>query len=955
MKTDQPKVATAAVAKDRLLPKLTLKFFSLPRLTAILWIALTLFGILSYTTLLRREGFPSVQIPIAVINGAYFVNDPAKVDADVVQPISKIASQQAAVSRVSAQSRDNFYTVTIQYKEGTDGQRATNAIKAALQEDGQLPANVTPSYGAPYFGATGGDLEKIDVAISFYAKNERSTTTELVANAQQFADELEQSNLSNVASVTIKNPIQQVTNPRTGQLASIEQSFDRFGTREGSETNFYKSVLVTVAAKDTVDVIELDQQVREASERLIGQNKYSGYNADISASFAPAIIDDISELQKVLLEGLIAVLVVGSIVIAIRASFITVLSMVTVILMTISLLYLIGYTLNVITLFGLILGLSLIVDDTIIMVEAIEAARRKSKTAREAISIATRKVSRAMVAATTTAALCFLPLALVGGILGSFIRAIPVTIIASLFISLLVALIFIPFFSRFLLLTRKQFDKQLNTRANAKYEARMARLILSPMHWARTSRRRLVSVGLAAIFIAFGFIGAGIGLSQKVAFNIFPQTKDTNAIMVSVTFPAGTNLQSAQQLTQEAEAITARVLGSNFVEASYYANGSPQSASFQIELIPYGKRDVTSPQLVAAVKSALDAEFTSGEASVSQLDQGPPTTPFNIQIKGDDREASYRLAEDIKTYLASTTLERIDGTTARFTDINISSRDQVIRSDGTQIVQLSSGFSANDTTTLVTLAQTAIKDEFNNDRLQQYGLAAEAVSFDLGQESENQDSFKTLAITFPLLLVAIYLLLLLEFRSLLQPLLIFMAIPFSIFGLMLGLYLTDNAISFFASLGFFALIGLSIKNTILLTDFANQSRAAGLSAVDAAAAAVQERFRPLVATSLTAIVSLIPLAITSPFWQGLAVVLIFGLASSTILVLLVFPYFYLGVEYLRVHVSRRQGLLWTLGTLAAAGLVGYATNPGVGLLIFLISLLTLVVWALLQKPRYASS
>lgn len=131
-----------------------------------------------------------------------------------------------------------------------------------------------------------------------------------------------------------------------------------------------------------------------------------------------------------------------------------------------------------------------------------------------------------------------------------------------------------------------------------------------------------------------------------------------------------------------------------------------------------------------------------------------------------------------------------------------------------------------------------------------------------------------------------------------------MAIPFSLFGITLGLYLTDNAFSFFAMLGFFALIGLSIKNTILLTDYANQARRKGAGAVDAAIEALGERFRPLIATSLTAVVSLIPLAILSPFWEGLAVVLIFGLLSSTFLVITVFPYYYLGAEFIRIRTSR---------------------------------------------------
>jgi multidrug efflux pump subunit AcrB len=226
----------------------------------------------------------------------------------------------------------------------------------------------------------------------------------------------------------------------------------------------------------------------------------------------------------------------------------------------------------------------------------------------------------------------------------------------------------------------------------------------------------------------------------------------------------------------------------------------------------------------------------------------------------------------------------------------------------------------------VTLGQSAIGNEFSAAKLAAYGLPEDVLRYDIGQESENQDSFKTLALAFPVVMFAIYLLLAIQFRSLLQPLMIFMAIPFSIFGVMLGLYITDNAISFFAMLGFFALIGLSIKNTILLTDFANQARRAGMSSVDSIVAALAERFRPLIATSLTAVVSLIPLALTSPFWEGLAVVLIFGLLSSTLLVITVFPYYYLGGEFLRQHISRKSFFIWALSvaaiTVAAVRLLG---------------------------------
>jgi multidrug efflux pump subunit AcrB len=190
----------------------------------------------------------------------------------------------------------------------------------------------------------------------------------------------------------------------------------------------------------------------------------------------------------------------------------------------------------------------------------------------------------------------------------------------------------------------------------------------------------------------------------------------------------------------------------------------------------------------------------------------------------------------------------------------------------------------------------------------------------------------------------------LQFRSLAQPLLIFMAIPFSLFGITLGLWLTNNAFSFFAMLGFFALIGLSIKNTILLTDYANQLRRSGLSAVDSAVGALEERFRPLIATSFTAVVSLIPLSLSSPFWQGLTVVLIFGLLSSTFLVITVFPYYYLGAEFMRLRISRKAVLLWL-------GLTILLSIPSKGKALPLVALGVLlleIAYAKLWRPRRAS-
>ena len=939
-KTNSAKVT----GRDKLLPALTLAFFNRPRLTALLWLSITIFGIVSYTTLLKREGFPSVAIPIVIVNGTYGVNDPAKVDTALATPISELALKQAGVKSVSSESAANFVSVTIQYSENTNTTQAKQALQAAIDADAQIPKTAKLILGAPNFGVTGPSFEKVDATVSVYSTQPATTLQDLTVKASRAAEYLQSHKSPQVARYFVSQPFQTVINPATKKAVIIQKSFDRYGERSKANgataaNNFRQSVVINVASTPGADVIKLDAQIRNSLGNLQSQPEFQDIHTAVSASYAPAIKAEISELQRVLLEGLLAVLVVGSLIIAVRAALITILSMLTVIASTIGLLYLFGYSLNVITLFGLILGLALIVDDTIIMVEAIDSARRSATDSRQALYEATRKISRAMIAATLTAALSFTPLLFVGGILGSFIRAIPVTIIAALLISLVVALVFIPLFARWLLLGKNQIGTSVDGGGARRFEASLAQFIIRPMLWARHSRIKEFSIGILALVIGFGFIGAGGYVFQKVAFNIFPPSKDTNQLAVKLTFPSGTTVAAAQATTEKADSITSRILGSNLREASYYGTADERSALLTVALTPYGSRTVTAPQLAAQIKSDFKS-FAGAQVTAYPIDAGPPASAFKVKIDASQRAAANLLAADMAKYLEGLKLTRTSGTQATMVNSAVSNSGQFLRTAGRPIVTVSAGFDASDTTTLTTLAQAAIKQHYDQTRLSTFGLKTADISFDIGQESENQNSFKSLAFAFPLVLLAIYILLVIQFRSLLQPLLIFMALPFSFFGIALGLYYTDNAFSFFSMLGFFALIGLSIKNTILLTDYANQARRAGLPAVDAVAAALGERFRPLIATSLTAVVSLIPLALTSPFWQSLAVTLIFGLLSSTFLVITVFPYYYLGAEYARERIPGRAFAIWVAlnaAIVAGAYLVGTHDLQYVGLVAIILN------------------
>jgi len=896
------------------LQKLSLWSYKNPRKTALIWLVVVLFGAVCYTTLLKREGFPAINTPFALGTGSYFVNDPAKVDSDVAKPLSNFLESQEGVKSVQTQSLANFYTAIINYKDNVDSTTRSKELSKAVASNDVLPADATLKLSPYEFGFTPrGD----NLVISVFSKNPTTSTLDITAKANQAAKYINEQNLSLVKNASIINPYETAVDPATGQSVQSQRTFDIYGQRKNDLNLFHTSVIVGVKAVDGADNLKLDKEVSGAVESLNQQPTFKGYTAVISGSFAPQIKQQINELQKTLLEGLLAILIVGSLVIAIRASVVTVLSMFTVIAAVNGILYFLGYSLNTITLFGLILSLSLIVDDTIIMVEAIDVQRRKKTNPGEAVSEATRRVSKAMISATTTSVLSFAPLIFVGGILGSFIRAIPITIISALLTSLLVALVFIPFFARFLLLRKQQMGEENAREFSAGFEAAIAKFISGPMLWAKGSTKKLFGVGFVAMFIGFGFIFAGSAIFQKVTFNIFPNGKDGNQLTTTIKYQPNTSIDEAQVIAGNVGKIVSQTTGSNFVQSSYYGQADVTSAMQTIDIVDYNQRKETAPQYVKALNVKFKKEINNAVVKAGQNDAGPPAEDFAIQIESStNREGATKLAEDIASYLKNeAVLKRADGRAIKLDTVSVGNTSIYTRDKGTQFVAVNVKYVDTDTTTLVNVTKDAVKKQYPPSKVQSFGLPRGAISFNAGQEDENQQSFKTLAIAFPALLLVIYIVLAFQFRSMLQPALIFMAIPFSFFGITVGLYLTDNAFSFFAMLGFFALIGLSLKNTILLTDFANQSRRAGMGAVDAAHEALAERFRPLIATSLTAVVSLIPLTISSPFWEGLGVVLIFGLLSSTFLVVTVFPYYYLGAEYLRVHVNRKTGIAWLVLTI----------------------------------------
>jgi multidrug efflux pump subunit AcrB len=911
-------------AKLTRLQRLSLFFFGHFKTTMILWITVVLFGTLSYTTLLRREGFPPFELAIGTAGGTYFVNDPARVDREVAKPLTDLIRKQPDVKGISTTSGDNFYMLEIEFKEGTNATAASKRLDSAVREAKIMPANATVEFKPLEFGVDP-DNQGDDLLIAFFSKEPKDLAV-LNSKAQEAVKFLQQ-------DATLKASVQRVravelyrtgTDPVTGQPVTEQKAFDRTGVRN-DEFKFFPSTEIALKAKAGVDELHLYDETAAALNRLRAQEAFKGYDVTISANTAEGIREQISSLQQNLLSGLVAVIVISFLLISLRASVVTALAMTTVLTMTIAILLLIDYSLNTITLFSLILCLGLIVDDTTIMVEAIDAERHSRKSRREIVADAVKKVARASTAGTFVTMLGFAPMLFIGGFLGDIIWGIPVTIMISLAVSLLISLTLVPFLARVLVPRMRGRRESFSPLARA--EAFMSRKLADGLHIGRRSHVKLSFLAALALGLSLAMTAAGGALFSKLTFNIFPATKDSNIILETIRFPEGTTVAAAEAITDEVDTISAAELGSHIRQASLYGTGSDKMTMLNIQLTSYKDRDIKSPELIQRLKNKL-AGYPKAQVSVAQGDAGPPPGVFAARVFYDaDHAPAAALAHNINTYLSGREFKRPDGSIFHIEQSQVTPAHTLLRDDGRPYVEVQATFDATDTTALVTIAQDAVEDAFPKSRVASYGLSQDALSFDFGSESENQESFKAMIVAFPILLIGMYLLLAFQFRSLLQPLLIFVALPFSIFGITAGLYITDNPFSFFTLIGVFALIGISVNNTILLTDYANQAQAAGERRIDAIATAVRARFRPLITTSLTSVVALTPLALTDPFWESLAVTLIFGLLSSTILVVIAFPYYYLGSEFLRVKFTRSRVLLW-LGALIGGTAILAATDQG---------------------------
>jgi len=498
---------------------------------------------------------------------------------------------------------------------------------------------------------------------------------------------------------------------------------------------------------------------------------------------------------------------------------------------------------------------------------------------------------------------------MVSGILGEFIQLLPITVITALAISFTVSMTLAPFLARLFVLpkSKNRALSLLDKLSLSPLLSRLSSLLAALPKQNKTPTTRSRATTASAVTISLLAIVGGGYLASTLPLSIFPETKDSNVLQATVDTGSNGQQLSLSQLESNAESLNDQIsatIGSELQQVSYVASSSRQLV-LQIDLTDYQSRSVTSQELLGDLQQSI--EGTDGfDVSFNQLDAGPSSEDFPFQMRiGGKQPALDQATEQVMSFVEGNSVD-VNSEAVAISEVQTDTDSAIRRNSDGQFRTVTVKF---DTEELISGSVAALEDkvadEFDAQRLELLGLSDDAFNFNVSLESQNAESFESIQLGLIAAVAGMYLLLVLLFNSLSQPLLILLAVPFSIFGVFGGLHLTDNPLSFFVMVGFLGLIGIVVNNSILLVEYANQQREQGADRWDAISSAVAQRFRPLLTTTATTVVALLPLAWSDPFWQPMAYTLIFGLISSTTLIIISFPYYYLGLERIRDWKNQR--------------------------------------------------
>lgn len=562
-------------------------------------------------------------------------------------------------------------------------------------------------------------------------------------------------------------------------------------------------------------------------------------------------------------------------------------------------------TLNIMTLSGMTVAVGRVVDDSIVVLENIYRHIQKGDDPKTAVINGTREVAIAIFASTATTVAVFLPLGLIGGIIGSFFLPFGLTVTYALAASFLVAITIVPVLA-FLLIRKEHLPEEKETA--------MQRWYTPALVWSLRNR--------AATLIIAGLIFAGsLFLLAQLPQSFIPSLGEPT-INVQVSLPGATRMAQTDELVRQMEAavseidgiekVQAEVGGGGGFEALFGGGSVSQNAANMTISVEDQERLV---ELTNQVRQQAVAIFGEENVTVSAASQ-TGFSGFSLILTGDSAEALQAAVPDVKEALASVDIDEdgrpeIANVSSNVDDAAVGGSANIIRIDGRPAVSFSGELETENTLGVTQAAKEAVASLDN---------LPEGVEVTEGFDTQQQtEGFQSMVKAIGYSIIIVYLIMALTFRSPIHPFTILFSLPFALVGAAVALYITDSVLGISAMIGLMMLVGVVVTNAIVLMEMVQQLRHQGADAYDALVRAGRTRLRPIWMTALAAILALIPLAASEEggaiIAAELATVVIGGLLVSTLLTLVVVPVVYSLLDQFGRWLGQRLGF----GRAAAQG------------------------------------
>lgn len=1002
-----------------------------PVAVIMLVIVVLLLGTISLRDL-KVDLFPEIDLPVAVVATTYEGAAPQEIEKLVTEPIESSVGTIEGIDTIQSVSQNSASLVIMLFDYGVSIDNVLNDVREKVdQVSGALPDNArSPNVmrldpqATPvvYLGLSGAPIEQLqDIAeqsiqpdierasgvasATIIGGIEREIRVELnQSRMEQFgltggevAQVLQSENRS-VSAGTVERGSQDVSIRIDGEYTSIDEIEktqitlqdgntitlkdiaridDTFKDRDSiASVNGDEALAFSVMKQSDANTVEVADAVKKAMAKINAQYEDRGIEMNVIIDTSEYITESMdSVISNMLVGGLLATLILLVFLRSIRTTLVIAFSMPIAVISTFTLMYFTGETLNVLSMGGLALGIGMMVDSSIVILENIFKKRELGMPIKEAALEGGSELAGAVFASTLTTVVVFLPMILIDGLAAQLFRPLSITVIFSLTMALATALTLVPMLSSKMLgSVNVSFDgegsKGIVNRVLNQIQDVYGKILEKALRFRKT----------VAIIVSLVVVGS-LALIPFIGFELMPD-EDSGQISITMTTPSGSTLESTNEavrkVTEQLEVLEDDI-GMMFVntggDATGVGGGGTGEATFMIELVNVSERSITTQQFVKQASDLMDdvtgAEIIVQESSESMAAGG---SPIQIEITGDDLDVLEDLSQQVvwlieeidgtlnvetSTDEGSPQLEVIvdrdvaseyglsyqqvmtelnlafNGETATYFkeegneyDVTVAfpkEETKTIRDLETMIIRNNAGVDI-PLQAVAELRQTEGPSAINRtDQSRAVNVTSDVSGRDLGSvtsdidkvlnevtlpdgynitmggESEQMnEAFGQLLLALALGIFLIYTVMAVQFESFTYPFIIMFSMPTMIVGVILGLLVTGISLSTVAMIGLIILAGIVVNNGIILVDYINQLRERGWDRVEAIIESGKSRLRPILMTTLTTVLAMVPMAIGigegSETQQPMAVTVVFGLMTSTLFTLLYVPVMYIIVD-----------------------------------------------------------